>query len=283
MANVFSIPRGTDRDFPLKVVDAYSGADFLLDGTYNLSAEVWIGDNVSPLISPSVFIDGTPPTPNFVVRFSVANTTALEPGDYFFQAYATKDGVRRAIISDEPAILRIEPTAGSTAAKSAWITADELKGYFPAADQMLASGGSQSGFLEERVAATENFRQAIVDRYLGRPGFARFRGTTYHPVHGYDVPDRSRVVPSKTVLRAALDANRLTLDPIAKEIIARMALAKILGHEITNDPRINPYVTFGEKGEAKATSLWSTWQAYMDMDGDSTEDAIIDVDITFLE
>lgn len=283
MAEVFSLPRGTDRDFPLKVIDVFTGDDFLLDGTYTLSAEVWIGDKITPLITPSVILDGTPPTANLLVRFLVANTTALEPGDYFFQAYGTKDSIRRALIGDEPAILRIEPTAGAVTAQSAWITADDLRGYFPAADQLLSSKSSQSGFLEERVQETENFKQAILDRYKARPGFARFRSTTYDRVHGYDHPDITRDVPTKAEVEAALDANRLRLDSVAKEILARMTLAKILGHEITNDPRINPYVTFGDKGENQARSLWSTWQAYLDMDGDATDDTIIDVDVTFLE
>lgn len=279
MAEVFALPRDTDRDFPVTLVDADTGADFVVDDTYTLTAKVWIGDDQAPVFSPAVILDGDAPTADVVIRFSRADTAALEPGDYLLQGWADKDGVHNVIFGDEPIILRITPSPGTDTPRLAWVTADDLRGFNSDVDRFLDANANQSGWREERADATENLKRDIVDRYMARPGFARRRGTTFDPIHGYDVPDYVTPPPTKASLRAALDANGLTLDPIAKEIVVKHALKRILSDELTNDPRSNPYAAFAQSCLADAERLFASWQATVAFEG---YDAIIDRDVTFL-
>lgn len=282
MAEIFVIARDTDADFPVRLVNLDSGQPVPVDDTYALSAKVWIGDDQSALFSPPVLLDGDAPTADLVIRISRSATAALEPGDYLFQGYVDHDSFHKQMFGDEPAILRITPSPGSDTPRIAWVTADDLRGYNSEVDRFLDANSNQSGFREERADATEDFKRGIVDRYMARPGYARRRGATYHPIHGYDVPDYVTPPPTKAAVRAALDANGLALDSVAKEIIAKQALHRIFSDELTNDPRNNPYRAFAGECLADAERLFASWQATVHFEGSPAYDAIIDRDVTFL-
>lgn len=279
MSNVFELARGTDRDFPLTIVDRRTGLPWPFDGTETLTAAVWAGDDLAPISTPAAVLDGSAPTADILIRFLAADTSASEAGDYLFQAWATKAGAKRPLLGDDPAILRILPTPGTATARKAWISADDLRGYHSEADQFLNANVDQSGWREERADETESLIRRIVDRYMARPGFARRRGSTFDPVHGYDAQDYATPPPTKAELRAALDADGLTVDVTAREILARGALARILGGEVTDDARTNPYAALAASNRAAADRLFASWQAEVDF-GDY--DAIIDRDVTFL-
>ena len=282
MADVFEVTRDTNRDFALSIVDPDTGTPFLLDGTYTLSAKVWLGDEIQVLFAPTVQLDGTPPTANILLRFARSQVSSLTPADYSLQIWADKGSDHRELWTDGPAVLRILPSPGSATARSAWITYDQLLGYNPAVDLHLDTNRNQSGFLQQRADATDELKKRILDRAKLRPGFTRRRGSTYDPIHGYEPQDFATSPPTKAQIAAAMEANRLRVDIVAREVLARMTLDLILGPEITADSRSNPFPAFVIASNARADQLFESWRASIDLDGDAVDDVLIGVDATWL-
>ena len=104
---------------------------------------------------------------------------------------------------------------------------------------------------------------------------------TYDEVFGYDVPT-SQAPPTKDQIRAALDSNRLKLDSDAKEMLACISIRRILGDNLTDNPRTNPYEEHVGRLDTRYRELFHEWEAILDMNGDSTYDLALKVDATYL-
>lgn len=286
MADAFPVVRGSDIDFPITLFDPRTGNPFLLDDTYTLTAKVWRGDDQEVLFSPLLLLDrpvgNTDPTSSMIVRVTKAMNSGLTPGDYSMQGWADKDGIHQALFGPSGVILRITKSPGTATARLTWITYDHLLGFDPGVDMLLGTKSNQYGFAEQRADATDKFIDMMMNRALLRPGYTKRRTSTWNPIHGYEVQDFATPPPTRDLILTRLRNNRLTVDVVAREIIARIALDLIMGSEKTQDDRQNPYRTFLLASNARVKEAFDGWRASMDMNEDGTDDMILDVDVTYL-
>lgn len=285
MPQVFAVPRGTDFDFPLEVIDPDTEDPYLLVGTEVLTAKVWTGDDQAPLFSPSLLLDRAPgdtaPTANVILRILASATGTLEPGDYKAQGYADDGSSYKALFGADGIILRLTPNPGTAVARTSWITWDQLQRYSEILGINLSARQDQYGFLEQRADATEELKAAILRRALLRPGYTRRRGSAFDYVHGYDVPT-AEAPPSKEDISAAMDAGRIQKDIRLIEMLACIAIRRIEGDNLTDEPRNNPYSEHAARCQARYLDVFKGWPATLDMDADATYDVEIKVDATYL-
>lgn len=285
MPEIYTFPRGTDYDIPVTVIDPETGDEFLLDDTYTLTGKVWIGDDQAALFTPAVLLDRPPgntsPTANVVLRILKASTTGLTPGDYKAQGYADDGTSYKPLFTADGIILRLTSNPGTATARTSWVSWDEVQRYSEAMSISIATRADQYGFLEQRADATQELKDEVIERAMLRPGYTRRRGTTYHEVHGFDIPVLE-APPSKEEIRAAMDLNRLMVTDKVKEMLAMLTIRRVLGDNLTDSPRDNPFLAQSVQCQARFKELFHDWEAFLDMDGDSTYDVAIKIDATYL-
>jgi hypothetical protein len=241
-----------------------------------LEAVVWRGDDQPNAFFPQVtWISAVAGSLRAAIPASA--TAGLEPGHYRFRVGVTVQGVRLLAYDGG---LDIRESAGSDALRRPYVEGRDLEFYYPQIGKMQVFRSDPTAFLVHRVDASDQFDRMLVNRYLARPGYARRRFPDYDPVLGYDRPDPTLAPPSKAQLTAWLAQGGYRIDPIGREMIARMAIALVLDRQETMDS--NPYRDHGKEMQDRIAALWRGYQAQIDADLDLVPDWLIDTDATFL-
>ena len=173
------VAQGTSLDSIRQVTDAagnlYGPTNLSpFQGTDTLLGRVWQGDDLPVLFNPTItWIDPTVGT--YTVSFSVAQTAAVAPGIYRYQALVTRAS-KTGILDD--ARLKVTISPGSNTSRITFTTLSDLLLYCPWIEDLQADV-DQFGFLNEQARATEWLINTILLMYkqnnmmpnIGHPGF----------------------------------------------------------------------------------------------------------------
>jgi hypothetical protein len=142
MSLALELVQGTARDFPLQVnnADGTPATNFVNSDT--LSTTVWLGENQSPLVSPTTtWLFGDATQGQILITFQDADTASLTPGVYYIQAFATRAGSPSRTTALLPRgssieILGVASTETAAAVVTATIVGQQITGY------VVVSGGA---------------------------------------------------------------------------------------------------------------------------------------------
>jgi hypothetical protein len=237
---------------------------------------VWIGGQAPPLFAPQVaWVDSL--SGRFRLLVAASQTAGLAPGDYRLEVGVTYGGTRSPGFDG---VLRLTDVPGSATARAPYVTYPDLLRYYDQLPTLANYAADQTGFLGQRVDASDEFDRELVTRYDPRPGFVKRRAATPDPHLGHDVPIAVALAPTPKALSVAIKAGGVIVDRNVREQVARRAIALILDRQETTDR--NTYREEAASMRAEADRLWRRFEVQVDTDADGTADLLVCRDVTLL-
>lgn len=234
-SEILELAKGTDADYQLGLIDPVTGAALSgqFVGSDTLAAVAWDGGDGATLATfGATWIDASAATIKLSVRAS--DTTPLEAQPYPVRVTVTKSG--RSLVAWEGWI-DLSPSPGSTAAKATYGSyADMVQYGGPWLRDLLVSGTSRAGFVDERARARTTLDEWILANY--RP--ARPYGSMGI---GYGTSPYLFTSPEgpNPVIKGYLDTNKLIVDDKVREVVARLAIAFACEGKLNPDLERDPY------------------------------------------
>ncbi len=259
------LTQGTARDFPFQVQNP--------DGTVPigvflssdvLTANVWAGNNETPLLSPTaVWIDAT--NAQYQVTFQNADSASLAIGQYYLQAYATRAGAparTTALLPKGTSLTVLAAPGASFTPRPTYITITDVRKIAPWIDDLQVPD-SNSGFDDQLADSRDWLDEMILRNYRG--GNVSLLGYHGFALDAWYTGGGRRTSLTNRWLYAALQSNQLLVRPRVKQICAYYALSRICESMIT---KAGQYVALASRFRFEAEQLLCSTTVEIDVNGD---------------
>lgn len=227
-----------------------------------LDAAVWPGGTEGVAFIPGVAWISAPGG-TFTLAISAAQSSAVADGVYRLQVGVTPSGGARVLAFD--GTLTVKTTASSASPPIVWCQESDMLICSSTIKSLAARTdvNDATGFLLQRVWATQLIARKIVTRYTPRPGFVLTRQDVMDPIVGLDVALPTAIPPSKYDLTQAVNTNGgVMLEERLREIVARTAVGLVLRRQSTGGSG-KDYVAEAEAQESMAMDVFRCYQAQM--------------------
>lgn len=233
---------------------------FASDAT--LDAVAWPGGDEAAVIAPTVaWVSSSAGT--LTLAISSGQSAGVADGVYRIQVGVTPSGGARVLAFD--GTLTVLNTASNVSPPIVWCQESDMLICSSTIKSLLGRPevNDATGFLLQRVWATQLVARKIVTRYMPRPGFVLTRQNTMDPIVGQDLAIPTAVPPSKNDLTASTNTNGgIVLEERLREIVARTAVGLVLRRQSTGGNG-KDYVAEAEAQEGMAMDVFHCYQAQM--------------------
>lgn len=257
--------QGTARDFPFQITNPDGSIPtgvFL--STDTLNANVWAGNNETPLLTPATTWIGAS-NAQFQVTLQNTDSASLSIGQYYLQAYATRGGSpsrTTALLPKGTSLTILAAPGTSFTARPTYITITDVRRIAPWIDDLQVPDNS-TGFDDQLADARDWLDELIIRNYRG--GNVSLLGYHGFALDAWYTGGGRRTSLTNRWLYTALQANQLLVTPRAKQVCAYYALSRICESMITKSGQ---YVALASRFRFEAESLLASSTLEIDVNND---------------
>jgi hypothetical protein len=259
VGQTLKVVQGADIKWNTVFYNAGVPVSYVSNATF--TATVSRGAEEASLFSPTVtWINSTLGSASLAI--GAAQTASLDPGIYNLLILIVAGGLSYEAFNGQ---LEILPNVGSITPPIVWCDESDVVLYW---NQGLALQPSRltndaTGFLLQRIEATQKVSRMLVVRYNPMPGFTLTRQNTVDSIVGMDVATPSAVPPSKYDLTQAVNATGgIVLEEKLREIVARRAIALLMRRQATGGSG-REYMAEAEAQVAMSDMIFECYEAQM--------------------
>ncbi len=265
MALSLELIQGTSRDFPFQVQNPDGTAPVgVFLSTDTLTANVWAGNNETPLLTPAVtWISAT--NAQVQVSFQNADSASLAIGQYYLQAYATRAGspTRTTALLPAATVLSILAAPGTSfTPRPTYINITDIRKIAPWIDDLQVPDNN-SGFDDQCADARDWLDEIVLRNYRG--GNVSLLGYHGFALDAWYTGGGRRTSLTNRWLFQALAANQLLATPRVKTVCAYYALSRICESMIT---KAGQYTSLAARFRFEAEALLASTTVEIDVNGD---------------
>ncbi len=266
MGLTLEITQGASRDFPLQVSnpDGTPATQFL--NTDTLTASVWQGQNETPVLTPAVaWLNSNAPAGQIVISLQNTDSLSLAYGQYYIQAFATREGTppRTAALLPKGSSLIVLAAPGiAFTARPTYIGITNIRNIAPWIDDLTVPD-SDSGFDNQCADARSWLDEMVLRNYRG--GNVSLLGYHGFALDAWYTGGGRRTSLTNRWLFAALQSNQLLVTQRVKDICSYYALSRICESMIT---KAGQYVALAARFRFEAEALLCSSTIEIDVNGD---------------